>query len=641
MPKYLIYSICLSALCLLWGCGSRGSVDAVLDAAGDNRAEIEQVIARYEDTDTAEAARWLVGAMLGRNGRVGAGMDSLETIYAQLPNGATWQLDSAQLARGRNFANLPLEKVSDAAAIPADYLISNLRDAYRLRDSRKWNAQLSDEQFCELLLPYRIGDEPLSDWRRAYRRWLAPVEDSIALIDNAVDAARIVSRFIGSCPYNDQLSTPHRSAIALLEHPVGYCREDCDRTVYAMRAAGIPVAVDMMLVSPENGGGHQWNVVYDNEAGIMRMFDNLRYPPTRDRIHNDWRRKGKVYRFVSEPQTGRLDIRKSAPHAPAGLTNPWLRDVTAEYFGHNEAEIKVDAPSGEVYLGLFTPSGYKPIDIARVSGGKAMFKNIEPELIYFPIEWRSGGFTPCGMPFLLSTDGGIRIFEADTSVVSCARLTRKYPLRFMNRERLASVVGLHVQSSSSAAGPWRDIHVIERPATGNYHRIPLEQPVGDRYIRLFKEGATGANISELIASDDSLALHTRPLEIAGNAEARLRYRTLADGNIMTGTLLAAGAEDLVFRVGGAEPVTNLFVVPGNDDNFVVPGQDYELFYYTAEGWKSLGRKVSQGFDVEFEVPENAVLLLRNHTKGVEEQVFVMGGGRQLFSTDLQNTGCRQ
>lgn len=152
-------------LCVLWGCGSRGNVDAVLDAAGDNRAEIEQVIARYEGTDTAGAARWLVGAMLGRNGRVGAGMDSLEAIYAQLPNGADWQLDSAQLARGRNFANMSLEKISDAAAVTADYLISNLRDAYRLRDSRKWNERLSDEQFCELLLPYRIGDEPLSDWR--------------------------------------------------------------------------------------------------------------------------------------------------------------------------------------------------------------------------------------------------------------------------------------------------------------------------------------------------------------------------------------------------------------------------------------------------------------------------------------------
>lgn len=609
-------------------------VDTALDLAATNRAEIERVLSCYAPgSDTAGIARSLVAAMPGLSATTGAGMDSIEAMYRQLPVNGSWGFDSARTARGRMFAAMPLTTEPDLRSITAKYLIDNIDDAYSLWRSRKWNADLPPELFCEMLLPYRIGNEPVTSWRGAYRRWLADIEDSIAPLTNAVDAARIVSARIGSCPYNDRLSTPHRSALALLDYPVGYCREDCDRTAYAMRALGIPVAVDMMLASPENGAAHMWNVVYDNDAGHTRMFDNRRYLPTRDSIHNDLRRKGKVYRLTFAPTFGRLQKYQGAKSAPPALLNPRLADVTAQYFGHNTAEVAVDPGVGEVYLGIYTPGGFKAVDIAERRGDKAVFTDIEPCLIFFPVTNRGASFEACGPPFMLAEHGRVHTFGAQSGVTERVRLTRKFPLRFIHKERLASIVGVQVQSAPTAAGPWRTIHVVERPAWSNYYPVPLATPLTDRYIRLYQSGEGSALLSELIAARDSLGLHTMPLTIAGTTDAKRRYATLADRNILTAGALMPRAEDLVYHnPGGAVP--HLFIVPANDDNFVMPAQTYALYYFADNEWRHIATKTSNGFDIEFDAPAGAVLLLRNLSKGREEQIFVWSGNRQLFNIDL-------
>ena len=56
--------------------------------------------------------------------------------------------------------------------------------------------------------------------------------------------------------------------------------------------------------------------------------------------------------------------------------------------------------------------------------------------------------------------------------------------------------------------------------------------------------------------------------------------------------------------------------------------------YGINGWKSLGSKVATEREIDFLVPQNALLWLRNRTKGREEQVFIYKNGRQYFAFDL-------
>lgn len=61
-----------------------------------------------------------------------------------------------------------MNKEYDIHVITADYLIRNIDQAFVVWKKRPWNKDLSFDDFCELILPYRIGDETLEDWRSVY-----------------------------------------------------------------------------------------------------------------------------------------------------------------------------------------------------------------------------------------------------------------------------------------------------------------------------------------------------------------------------------------------------------------------------------------------------------------------------------------
>ena len=68
----------------------------------------------------------------------------------------------------------------------------------------------------------------------------------------------------------------------------------------------------------------------------------------------------------------------------------------------------------------------------------------------------------------------------------------------------------------------------------------------------------------------------------------------------------------------------------NDANFIETGHLYELLYYDM-GWKSLGKQVAEkNYLIYNNVPENAILWLKDHTKGKEERIFTYENDRQKW-----------
>lgn len=67
----------------------------------------------------------------------------------------------------------------------------------------------------------------------------------------------------------------------------------------------------------------------------------------------------------------------------------------------------------------------------------------------------------------------------------------------------------------------------------------------------------------------------------------------------------------------------------NPFNTIEPGDTYELFYWDNE-WKSLEVKEAKKDYLEFSVPVNTVLWLKNTTKGKEEMIFFIKNGIQVW-----------
>lgn len=627
------------------------SLEWALASAEENREELEKVLEHYAShPEKKKAAEFLIANMPLHYGYYGAELDSVEEVLRPLMGyDGMILVDSKAKEKWGKFPFYALPRKWDVKTLHADYIIDNIDRAYDQYKKRLWNADLAFEDFCEYILPYRICDEPLTSWRAAYEKKFAQRLDSLYHGDDVLEACRIVKKLVDDDlpnKYNAEISTPHRSALALLNNHVGQCRDDCDRYIYAMRACGIPVTADMTIVSPEHDGGHEWMTVRDNKTGLFIPFGYDGMTLTREETIWDRRTKGKVYRYKYGENIARND-REEAPmsHDIAVLCHPRLYDVTDNYFGSNKINIPCNAKRNEkICLGVCPKGHFLPIDMGKWTwGGKVQFQNVEPNVLFFPIVRHEGkDWEACGDAFRVTKDGKIQYFQPDTTKLLSLHLTTKMPHNWRQKEWLEEyMVGITIEASkNSSFTPCDTIAHIYEPTGNNYFEIENKKLKSDNYYQYLRiSPPTGIYpyllLGELELYADMKCKELIPYNVLGKLPDRCNISNINDGNVLTFIETPKGYGPLTLKMNQAKRIARTVIIPRTTDNFVWPGQDYELYYLDgANGWKSAGRKTAKDHFIDFQAPSNAVYILRNHTKGTEEQVFIYSHGTQLFSLDL-------
>ena len=77
-------------------------------------------------------------------------------------------------------------------------------------------------------------------------------------------------------------------------------------------------------------------------------------------------------------------------------------------------------------------------------------------------------------------------------------------------------------------------------------------------------------------------------------------------------------------------IASLQFCPRTDDNAINKNEQYELFYWNKDEWKSLGQKKAISNKLTFKAPENALFLLKNVNKGKEHRPFLIQKGEQIW-----------
>lgn len=632
------------------GCGSRSYTDDpelrhALDRAGGNSSELEAVLDHYADEpEKLDAAKFLIKNMSGHYGYEGAELDTIESVLSPLMKKTlNFTVDSAAAKHWRLFSYTSLPRKDDRQTITADYLIRNIDHAYDRWKNRRWNASLPFEDFCELLLPYRVGDERLSDWRKAYSDRYESRLDSLYSGSDATEAARIVWRLMENDGwiYNDQLTSPHRDAVALLNTPVGYNRDWCDRMAFAMRACGIPVAIDMLLEAPGAASSHQWLVVRDNISGHYLPFGVDRMDPDRMNPAKVPRAKAKVYRTRFKRQNDRLDRLANIRSLPLRLNNAFIADVSEDYFAPNSVTVPVsDVDDGHIYLGLWVPSEWRIVDVGDMVGvDSARFVNIEPGVLFFPVKLESDRFTPCGDAFYLGHDGLCHILTPDMTAVEKVRLGRTFPIDKVALMRHSEdIIGgaFELSEDASFTNPVR-FHEIKDTLYAKSLAVAVPESLSDsRYLRYYAPAKRRLSIGELTVYSDKAMTDTIQISVIDNVGAPYEPQYLNDGNP---ELLYTAPVDLHYvtvKVEGNSPIKMIELTPRPDRFYVEKGRTYELFYYKyGNGWVKVGEQVAtDGPFVEFVVPANCLLMLHDKSSGSGGQVFIYRMRRQLYSRDI-------
>lgn len=178
-------------------------------------------------------------------------------------------LDSAAKVCGFSGArNITMKK--DIYIDPA-YLVTNIEWAFKVWREQPWGKNVPFGQFCEYVLPYRVGNEELVPWReKLYYQFMPIIEKhkNDSDIVKPTYAAHLVLDSLLRAPFyfTGEMGTNIRIGPQIADWRGGSCLDLCDMMVYICRALGIPCGIEELPMRGNNNAPHYWNFIEDQDG---------------------------------------------------------------------------------------------------------------------------------------------------------------------------------------------------------------------------------------------------------------------------------------------------------------------------------------------------------------------------------------
>lgn len=171
--KKLILSIVTAAVIAIF-CSCNRYPDRVEDAlklAGENREELECVLDHFKnDTLKYQAACFLIANMPYRFTFEGRATEAENTAYLEMADYPKEQRANIYRNRVKDI-NYSSARISfDLLSLKADFLIKAINDACNIWRESPWSKEYGLALFFDYVLPYRLLNEPVSDWREAVKK---------------------------------------------------------------------------------------------------------------------------------------------------------------------------------------------------------------------------------------------------------------------------------------------------------------------------------------------------------------------------------------------------------------------------------------------------------------------------------------
>lgn len=623
------------ALFLLSSCKEENQrLKYALDVAGENRSELMKVLEHYKnDSLKLKAAQFLIESMPHYFSYTGSVLDSIKAIKAGVDENGKLPDNKVNPLKGFEYNHLP--KVYDAHVITARYLIENIDLAFEEWKKRPWNRYIRFDEFCELILPYRISNEPLEEWRSTYRKKYAFLLDSVYTGSDVIKASNTIGKYLRDEKFifNRNLNLPHLGAQFLLKYKVGKCIDSCDFLVYVLRSLGIPVAVDELPFSPDHLTIHTWNVVLDTTRQYVPFWFTEKDAIRSDK-YDDGRKRGKVNRKCFGMQPEPFEKMINDPKVPSLFKDLFNKDVSGEYFQNHHEVSSEDGAEKYMYLGIFSPRRWVPVDMVKIIKGKATFQNIESGIAYQPLYFDGHKYRPTSHPFLLKGDSAVT-FIPNHGQIERIFVTRKCPLYPRIVKHMTKVVGAKIFCSTTKDFKRQQLlyHIVDTPKV-NINTIRLKAPKRCRYIRYVAPSNLFVEIADLnfYCQQESLIaadIYENNNEVQPPAN---ELRFCMDHDPLTLFLSKKEGSSITIDFGKEVYIDRIVYTPRNDDNFIRIGDTYELRYQEgSKGWIHLDKQNATTDTLIFDkVPKGALLHLRNLNRGKEEKVFYINNGKQTF-----------
>ncbi len=257
-------------------------------------------------------------------------------------------------------SNMPVE---DLTVVTEEMFLDNLRIAYEVRSSFPWASSYSDDDFFHYVLPMRVSQEPLENWRGYFYEQLRPRVEGLTTLSEVVLE---VNRWCGENVRFQQTQRRDQGPFETLASGYGRCEEMMIVAIDACRAVGVPARQAWTPYWGFCDNNHAWTEVLCEDG----RWHYIGACEPRDSVDDAWfsgpaRRANLVMSVpfgLPDPDTPNLYRLHDEPGARYAILNS-----IGYYRPSTELTVRVVNLAGEpmpevnVYLSVFNFGALRPI----------------------------------------------------------------------------------------------------------------------------------------------------------------------------------------------------------------------------------------------------------------------------------------
>jgi hypothetical protein len=679
VKKQAAFVVLLLSVISLFSCktGKPDELENALEFAGKNRGELEKVLAYYSkpaDSLQLKAAKFLILNMPYHYGYYGKEVNTYSNIFSiidtvsytkeSLSNDDKSKIgDNVLEAYGRPDPERA-EKIYDSRILTAAYLINNIEFAFKAWQKTPWAKQVSYNDFCDYILPYRTKEERVEYWRPPFyeqnKKWLQYGNGASRVFGDINWHLNSETSFT---VFFDKYYPFNQSIGDIIRGRIGSCQNTSFLATSAMRAVGLPVGYDYImhwgnsnsrhymphlvgrfdslhLITNENVQENTWHLV-----DFSSEFNESRHKFTLDEMTEglyiqNVRTIPKVYRYTYSQSSLLLDLNKNVPkeYLSPEFYQTNLKDVTDEYVTTSDVILPVADSLRRyqaAYLCVFDLQGWQPVAVTKINNGEAKFLQLGRQTMYLPTVYHNEKHWAVGSPFYVDSLNKVHPLTAGNRKTNL-KLFRKYPLFTYTAYHAEIVKGGRFEGANdplfTQATTLYEINKYPFYVT----QVASQSNNNYRYVRYV--APRDANFEpDNIAEIQFIGANGKPLKgkaIGVEGKDGHGIEKAFDGNLDSYYLNAKNRDGWIgldLGEGNKEVVKQIMFCPRNDTNGMMPGLEYELLYWDGQGWVSLGEQTASNYWLTINgAPENALFWLRCLSGGKEERIFTYDNGKQVW-----------
>ena len=337
-------------------------------------------------------------------------------------------------------------------------------------------------------------------------------------------------------------------------------------------------------------------------------------------------KQGKIYRhtFSRNPHPESV----AGEFIPPFFQSPFYQDITSWYTNSKDIRIfpRIPVTASYGYLCVFNNLKWEPVAYTDFKEGQFNFKAMGRGVVYLPVIFPDENAMAVSYPFILEPTGSVHTLQPDTTHLRTLKLIRKYPLKLNVGSANRAFVNSVLEASNDSLFRQKDSIGVFRSISGQqWSEIQTGSERKYRYWRI--RSVNFYTIAECLLVDREEKI-VQP--ILCDQSKSSNYVNAFDDDPLS---YAYPDRNYVFQwdMGKKISLSGVKCLLRNDGNDIWPGHWYELYYHDGTGWCSLGIREATDRFIEYDdIPDNALLWLRDLTTGREERIFTYHDGQIRF-----------